>query len=152
MDSITRGLVVYVVLLLLFRISGKRSLAQITTFDFVLLLIFSEAIQQALIDNDSSMTNALLVIATLLGLDIGLSLVKGKSSLLQKLIDDTPLVLIEDGRLHKDRMKKARVDEDDILQSARQLQGLERLDQIKYAVLERSGGITVVPKRQASGS
>jgi uncharacterized membrane protein YcaP (DUF421 family) len=57
-------------------------------------------------------------------------------------------VLIENGKLLKDRMDKARVDESDILAKARELQGLERLDQIKYAVLERSGGITIIPEQQ----
>jgi uncharacterized membrane protein YcaP (DUF421 family) len=147
MDSILRGAAVYLVLLLLFRITGKRSLAQITTFDFVLLLIISEAIQQAMIDNDNSMTNAFLIVLTLLGLDVAISLLKQRSPTFEKLIDDVPLVLVEDGRPLKDRMDKARVDESDILSSARELQGLERMDQIKYAVLERSGGISIIPKQ-----
>lgn len=147
MDSILRATLVYLILLVLFRITGKRSLAQTTTFDFVLLLIVSEAIQQALLANDNSMTNAFLIVATLLAIDIGLSLVKQKSKTLEKLIDDVPLVLVEDGKPLRERMEKARVDEDDILSSARQLQGLERMDQIKYAVLERSGGISIVPKQ-----
>jgi uncharacterized membrane protein YcaP (DUF421 family) len=147
MDAVLRGAIVYLVLLVLFRISGKRSLAQITTFDFVLLLIVAEAIQQAMIDADNSMTNAFLVVVTLLGIDIALSLLKGRSRVLEKLIDDVPLVLVEDGRPLKERMDKARVDESDILTSARELQGLERMDQIKYAVLERSGGISIIPKQ-----
>jgi uncharacterized membrane protein YcaP (DUF421 family) len=147
MDAVLRGAIVYLVLLVLFRISGKRSLAQITTFDFVLLLIVAEAIQQAMIDADNSMTNAFLVVVTLLSIDIALSLLKGRSRLLEKLIDDVPLVLVEDGRPLKERMDKARVDESDILTSARELQGLERMDQIKYAVLERSGGISIIPKQ-----
>jgi uncharacterized membrane protein YcaP (DUF421 family) len=59
-----------------------------------------------------------------------------------------PLVIVENGKLLKDRMEKARVDEADILEKARELQGLERLDQIKYAVVERSGGISIIPKSQ----
>lgn len=147
MDSVLRGAVVYLVVLLLFRVTGKRSLAQITTFDFVLLLIIAEAIQQALVDADGSMINAFLTVVTLLTIDIGLSLIKGTSQMIEKVLDDVPLLLIEDGRIHRDRMAKARVDENDVLQAARELQGLERLDQIKYAILERSGGITIVPKR-----
>lgn len=147
MDSILRAALVYLILLVLFRITGKRSLAQTTTFDLVLLLIISEAIQQALLANDDSMTNAFLIVVTLLAIDIGLSLVKARSASLDKLIDDVPLVLVDDGTPLRDRMKKARVDDDDILASARELQGLERMDQIKYAVLERSGGISIVPKQ-----
>jgi uncharacterized membrane protein YcaP (DUF421 family) len=148
MDSIIRGAIVYLVLLLIFRIAGKRSLAQITTFDFVLLLIIAEAIQPALAGGDDSMTNSLILVLTLFGIDIGLSLLKDHSSLLEKLVDDVPLVLVEDGRPIQERLKKARVDEEDILTSARMSQGLERMDQIKYAVLERSGGISVIPKPQ----
>ncbi len=147
MDSILRAALVYLILLVLFRVTGKRSLSQTTTFDFVLLLIVSEAIQEALLAGDQSMTNALLLVGTLLAIDIGLSLVKQKSKTLEKLIDDVPLVLVEDGKPLRDRMDKARVDEEDILSSARELQGLERMDQIKYAVLERSGGISIVPRQ-----
>ena len=147
MDAVVRGAVVYVALLVVFRIAGKRSLAEITTFDFVLLLIIAEATQQALIDNDNSMTNAFLVILTLMGIDIALSLATQRSPRLGRLLDDIPLVLVEDGKPLRERMSKARVDESDILQSARQLQGLERMEQIKYAVLERSGGISIIPKQ-----
>ena len=59
------------------------------------------------------------------------------------------MVILEDGRLLKDRMNKARVDESDIMTAARELQGLERIDQIKYAVLERSGGISIIPKQNS---
>jgi uncharacterized membrane protein YcaP (DUF421 family) len=147
MDPILRALAIYLILIVVFRIAGKRSLAQITTFDFVLLLVIGEATQQALLGNDFSVTNAFLVIVTLVGLDIGLSLVKQRSQTVDKLLDSVPLIVLEDGRLLEERMKKARVDEYDILARARELQGLERIDQIKYAVLERSGGITIIPKK-----
>ena len=147
MDSIIRGTAVYLVLLVLFRLIGKRSLAETGAFDFVLLLIVAEATQQALLDDDNSMTNAFLVILTLLGLNVAFSVLKQRWQAFDRLIDDVPLVIVEDGRPLRDRMDKARVDELDILQAARQQEGLERLDQIKYAVLERSGGISVVPKQ-----
>lgn len=63
------------------------------------------------------------------------------------LIEDAPLAPVANGRPLRERMAKARVGDRDILASARQLQGLERMDQIKYAVLERSGGISIVPKQ-----
>lgn len=149
MDSVVRALAVYGVLLLVFRISGKRSLAQITTFDAVLLLIISETVQQAMIDGDESMTNAFLLAITLLGADVLLSVLTLRSAKLDRLLNDGPLVIIEDGRMHEKRMAKARVSEDDILESARQGLGIERLDQVKYAILERNGGITVIPKEGA---
>ena len=128
-------------------IGGQRSLAQITTFDFVLLLIIGEATQNALLGQDFSVTNAMLVIITLVTLDIGLSLLKRRSKRIDKWLDDVPLVIVEDGMPLKERMDKARVDIDDVLSAARHLQGIERLDQIRYAVLERSGGISIIPKK-----
>jgi uncharacterized membrane protein YcaP (DUF421 family) len=113
----------------------------------VLLLIIAESTQQGLTRNDYSLTNAFLLIVTLIGIDIAISLLKQRSPLISKLVDSTPLILVEDGKLLKDRMDKVRVDESDILQSSRELQGVERIDQIKYAVLERGGGISVIPKQ-----
>lgn len=146
MDAFLRPLVIYIVLLVFFRLSGKRSLAQITTFDFILLLIIGEATQQALLGDDFSLTNALLVVLTLLSLDIGFSLLQEHLPLVDRFIDGTPLLIIDNGTVLDDRLEKARVDRADILSAARRLQGLERLDQIKYAVLENDGGITVIPK------
>lgn len=146
MDAVLRAVVLYVVLMVLFRLGGKRSLAQITTFDFVLVLIVGEATQQALLGQDYSITNAFLVIVTLVTIDTIMSWWKQRSPNLEKWVDGVPLIIVEEGRPLKDRMDKARVDLDDVLAAARELQGLERLDQIKYAVLERSGGISVIPK------
>jgi uncharacterized membrane protein YcaP (DUF421 family) len=148
MDAVLRAAVFYFILLILVRISGRRTLAQITVFDFVLLLIISEATQSALVVDDDSMTNSFLVIVTLLIIDIGLSLAKLRYESLDKLIDGVPTVIVADGTPLRERMQRARVDENDIMEAARQLQGLERLDQIKFAVLEVSGGITVIPKKE----
>ena len=148
MDSVIRGLVVYLFLLVIFRLSGKRTMAQATTFDLALLLIISETTQEAMIDDDHSITNGMLLILTLVGLDIGISLWKQRSKTLEKWVDDVPLIILEDGKPIKERMDKSRVDETDILFAAREAQGLERLEQIKYAVLERSGGITIIPKER----
>lgn len=146
METILRALAIYTFLLLIFRISGKRSLAQTTTFDFVLLLVIGEATQQALIGDDYSLTNAMLAIVTLVGLDIGLSLVKERYKRIEKVVDDMPLVIVEHGQTLRERMDKERVDEEDVLAAARKDHGLESIRQIKYAVLERNGGISIVPR------
>ncbi len=149
MDSIVRALVIYVILLLVFRVSGKRSLAQITTFDFVLLLVISEATQQAMLGDDFSMTNATLAIVTLIGVDVALSVVQHRFPGFGKLIDSVPLVLVSDGEMQRAHMDKMRISEEDILEAARDKQGLERMDQVKYAVLERTGAISIVPRQQS---
>jgi uncharacterized membrane protein YcaP (DUF421 family) len=150
MDSVIRGAAVYLFLLLVFRIAGSRTLAQITSFDLVLLLIISEAVQQAMIGNDNSMTHAALIVLTLVGLNVFLSLLKQHSKPIEKVLEDVPLVLVEEGTLLRERMDKVRVDEDDILEAARELQGLERLDQIRFAVLERNGAITIIPRHRSA--
>ncbi len=145
MDTVLRGAAVYLFLILIFRISGKRSLAEVTTFDFVLILIVAETAQQALLGEDFSVTNAFILITTLMGLDIGLSLLKERFTTLDRVMDGLPLVIVEQGKPIQLHMKKSRVDEADVLEAARRLQGLERMEQIKYAVLERNGGITIIP-------
>lgn len=146
MEVVLRGIAIYVFLLVIFRITGKRSLAQITTFDFVLLLIIAEATQQGLLGEDFSITHALVLITVLIGIDVMLSIVKQRWRGIERYLEGLPLVIVENGRPLKERLNKSRVDEDDVLAAARQTQGLERMDQIKYAVLERSGGISIIPK------
>lgn len=147
MDSVIRGIVTYLAVWIVFRIAGKRTLAQITTFDAVLLLIISETTQAALVDDDNSLTNSMLLVLTLMGMDVLLSEVKRWFPAVEKVLDGCPLIIMERGRLDKHAMHVERVDENDILAAARTLQGLGRLDDIEYAVLEQSGGITVIPKQ-----
>ena len=148
MESVIRAGAVYFMMLVIFRMAGNRSIAQLTAFDFVLLLIVSEAIQNALITTDSSITNAFLLVLTLVGLDIMMSLWKQRSQTVEKILDGVPVLVIENGKLHRDRMERERVDEHDILASARERHGLERLDQVKHAVVEATGGISVIPKKR----
>ena len=148
MQSVLRAVAIYGFLLLIFRVMGKRSLAQITAFDFVLLLIIGEATQQALLGDDFSVINAWIVIGTLMFLELGLSLVKSWWPALDPILESTPLVIVENGRLLQDRTAHERVDVEDVLAAAREHHGLQRLEEIKYAVLERSGGISIVPQQK----
>lgn len=146
MDTVFRALGIYIALMLILRASGKRSLGQMTSFDFVLLLILGEATQQALIGDDFSVTTGVLLIGSLVGIDMTFAFLKQRSPSIERAIEGTALVIVENGRPLHDRMNQSRVDEADILAAARELQGLERMDQIKFAVLERSGGISIIPK------
>lgn len=146
MDSILRGVAVYVFLLLIFRIAGKRTLSQTTTFDLVLLLIISETTQQAMVDDDHSVTNGMLLIMTLVGMTILLSVLKQRFPKLDMALEGTPLILVDQGKVLRDRMEKCRVDESEILSAARMTQGLVGMDQIEYAILERNGDISIIPK------
>lgn len=149
MDTVLRALAMYAFLLVIFRVGGKRSLAQITAFDFVLLLIISETTQQALTGQDYSVTNAFLLVLTLVTVDIVLSLVKRHSPRVDRLVEGRPLVLVNEGKPIAERMAMERVDEEDILSAARTHHGLESLSQIRYAVLERNGGIAIIARKDA---
>jgi uncharacterized membrane protein YcaP (DUF421 family) len=87
-----------------------------------------------------------LLVATLVGMNILFSVVATRWRSFQKVIEDVPLVILEDGKPLEQRMRKERVEENEILEAARANHGLERLDQIKYAILERTGRITIVPR------
>lgn len=146
MDAVIRAVVIYTFVLIIIRAAGKRTLGQMTNFDFVLLMIISEATQQALMGaDDYSITHAVLVIGTLVGLDILVSLVKQRWPKVEKWVEGTPLVLIENGEPIQAHMDHARVDLMDLLAAAR-ANGLERLEQVKYAVLERNGSISIIAK------
>jgi len=112
-------------------------------------LIISETTQQAVVDNDHSLTSGVVRNSTLVAADIALSLLNQWSAAAAQWIDGTPLIVIREGRLLRDRLQCERIDADDILEAARAHLGLESLDQVETAVLERSGNVSVIPK--ASG-
>ncbi len=145
MNPVFRGLAVYLFVFIVFRLLGKRSLSEVTTFDFVLLLIISEATTDALIGEDYSLTACFIMVSTLVGVDLIFSLAKEKWSKLDTFFDGAPLIIVDHGRALKKRMKQTRVGEEDIMEAARLLHGLERMEQIKYAVLERDGSISIIP-------
>lgn len=149
MDSVLRAAAIYLVLMVLFKIAGRRSLAELTTFDLVLLMVIGEATQQALLGDDFSLVNAVLVIVTLIAIDIGFSLVKQRSLGFSRLLDGGPTILVEQGRVLHQRLKHARLDEEDILEASRSAQGIVDISQIKFAILERNGKISIIPYESA---
>lgn len=145
MDAVLRAAAIYVVLMILFKFSGRRSLSELTLFDFVLLLIIGEATQQALLGDDFSLTNAVLVIATLLAIDVGLSRLKWRWPRFDLWLEGSPVIVVEHGRPLEGRLRAAHLRIEDILESAREKQGLERLEQIKFAIIEKNGKISIIP-------
>jgi uncharacterized membrane protein YcaP (DUF421 family) len=145
-------LVVYVVLWLLIRLAGRRTLAELSTFDFILFLIIGGATQRALIGQDYSLINAFVVITTLIVVDILVGLAERDFSFINKIIKGVPTILVDDGHLLTGRMRRARVTVDEIMERARSLHGLETLAQIKYAILEASGEISIIPRDKPARS
>lgn len=149
MDSVLRAAAIYFALLLLFKLSGRRSLSELTIFDFVLLLIIGEATQQALLGDDFSIVNAVVVIITLIGIDVGLSALKWRWPVFDLWLEGSPTIVVEHGVPLHSRLSAARLKVEDILEAAREKQGLERLEQIKYAIIERNGKISIIPSESA---
>ena len=146
METVLRAVAIYLFLMIVFRISGKRALAEMNAFDMVLLLIIGESVSQGLMGDDFSITTALVLVTTLVLMEIAFAFIKQKSKVAEIWLDDAPLIVVEDGKPLRDRMDRARVDEEDVLEAARGAHGLENMQQIKYAVLERGGSISVIPK------
>ena len=146
MEPVLRAIGCYVLLLLVVRLSGKRGLAQVTIFDLVLLLLISQTVGQALIGQDTSLTAAAIIAITLVSANRVNDWVAHRWADMSHVLEDAPLVLIENGRVHDDRLASMKIRLDDILEKGRLDEGIERLDQIKHAILERSGSISIVPK------
>lgn len=147
MESVFRGVAIYLFLWLIFRVSGKRTLAQTSPFELVLLLIISEVTNQAMVDSDHSITNAILLIMTLVGMSILLSFLKHHSPAASRWLEGLPLPLVRKGQVLDENLDKTRVDEADILMAARFNQGVRTLDDVEEATVENDGEISIVPKK-----
>lgn len=150
MDMVLRACAIYAVVWLIFRLAGRRTMAQMTTFDFVLLLVCGEATQQGLLGEDYTVTNAAIVVLTLVVLDHICTTIRARSTRLERIMEGSPVLIMENGRLVPERMKRERIDVEDILHAARHSHGLSRLEQIRHAVLEPSGGISIIPAQNQS--
>lgn len=145
MNIVLKVAIVYGLLLLVFRIAGKRSLADITPFDLLLTIVMGDIIQQAIVGEDHSLVGAAVIVITLVGMDILLSVLKHRFEKLGKILDGIPSIIVRNGKIDQRVADKERIDLEDILAAARRVQGVGRLDRIGVAVIEESGGISIIP-------
>jgi len=145
-----RVIAIYGFLLFVFRVAGKRTVAEMTSFDLIVLLVIGDATQQGLIGDDFSVTTAVVAVSCLILIDIALGQVKSRWPSVDRVVDGVPLILIFKGEMLRDRMEREGVDINDILEAAREQNGIQNLDEIEYAVLERHGGISVIPRRPSA--
>ena len=148
MDTILRVAVVYLFLLATMRLLGKREFGQLSPFEVINLLIISEIVQQAMIRDDYSVTNALTGVSVLLLLVYLTSLLSYRFRKVERLVEGTPTVLVLNGRYVVYNLDRERVAPDEI-QAEMHKSGLEKLDQVKLALLEGDGKITFI--REDSG-
>jgi len=144
-EYVLRSVVVYVVLLGMIRLSGKRTMGQFTPFDVLLIVLLGNAVQNALLGTDTSLLGGLLLAAVLISLNWTTGYLASRSRRIERLIEGVPVILARDGRLFEEVLRKELVSLNDFEEALRQ-NGELGLADVKYAILETDGRISVVPR------
>ena len=146
-ELILRGVIVYVFLLILIRITGKRQIGQLAPFDLVLLLVLSNAVQNAMNGGDNSVGGGLISAVTLVLLNYAVGFATYRSKAIEAVIEGRPEVLIHNGRLFPETMKRAQLTHHELNAALRQA-GCDSIDDVHSALLENNGAISVVPRNK----
>jgi len=148
MDIVLRGIAVFFALFLLMRVIGKRELSKLEPFDLILLIILGDAVQQGLTQDDYSLTGAMLAVGTIAVLQIVTSYANFKFPRVRSVIDGQPLVIVQDGKPIEKNLNRERLTMDDLAVAARR-EGIGKLDDVAWAVIESSGTISFIKKSDA---
>jgi len=146
MDLVLRTAVVFSFVYLLTRTLGRRELSSLEPFDVILLVVIGDLVQQGVTQSDNSVTGAVIVLSTLGLLTVMLSFANFRLPGMRPVLEGEPLILVEDGRVIERNMKRERLTMDDLTSSAREQQ-VDSLDDVRWAVLETSGQISIIPKQ-----
>lgn len=146
MDIVLRALFAYLFITFLLRVVGRRELSSMSPSDLILLVVLGDLIQNGVTQSDYSMTGVVLATSTIALCAVLTSLLVYKSKRASNIIEGTPLIVVQDGRPIEQNMKSERLNLDDLMEEAR-AQQIERLDEIKWAVLEPSGTISFIKQR-----
>lgn len=149
-DIILRTAVAWLGLTILLRLSGRRTLGEMSAVDLVVLLIAGDMIQQALLGDDASLTSGFLVVVTLLTLTMAYAKAKATWPGAARHLEGVPTVLLRDGKPDTRQMANSRIAMDEILEAAR-LQGVAEPEEIRFALLEVSGQISIIPRASGGG-
>jgi uncharacterized membrane protein YcaP (DUF421 family) len=150
-EFVLRGLIVYGAVLVLLRLSGKRQIGQLTPFDLVLLLVLSNAVQNAMNAGDNSVTAGLILAVTLVGANAALGFLTWRSRRLEKLVEGRPQFLIHDGKVFRDVMARERITPDDLHKALRHA-GCDNATDVHFAILETDGTISVKTRQHAAAA
>lgn len=142
---VLRACIVYFILLALIRASGKRTMGQFTPFDMLLVVLLGNAVQNALLGQDTSVGGGLLLATTLLLLNWVVGLVSARSARMEALVEGVPVLLARDGKVYKDVLRRELISRADFDKAMRE-SGVEDLEDIRMAVLETNGHITLVAR------
>jgi uncharacterized membrane protein YcaP (DUF421 family) len=143
LSIVLRAAAGYFILLFAVRLIGRRTASMMAPFDLVLLFLFGGICINAIIGDDRSFAGAISAIATIGLMHILVSWAKARSDRVGRIVDGTPVVVYERGQWHDGRMRALRLSKQDIMAAARQ-RGLQRLEQVRYAISERDGKIAII--------
>ncbi|HUO57362.1 MAG TPA: YetF domain-containing protein [bacterium] len=144
-EKILRSAVVYLFILLAFRFTGKRQVGQLTPFDLVVLLIISNVVQNAVIGNDNSLGGGIIGAIVILLLNWIVVLAAYRFKPFRRVMAGEPTLLVHNGRVFQDRMEREHISMED-LNAALRKNGVVDTHQVRFAVLEENGQISVIPK------
>jgi uncharacterized membrane protein YcaP (DUF421 family) len=148
MDLVLRACVVFFAIFLVTRVIGRRELSTMEPFDLILLIVTGDLMQQAVTQSDLSLTGGLTVLATMALLTVALSYISFKIPKLRPVLDGEPLVLVQDGEIIERNLRRERITVGELLAEARQQQ-VASVDEIRFAVLETNGRISVIPAKSS---
>jgi len=138
-----RACIVYFVLLVMIRVSGKRSMGQFTSFDMLLVVLLGNAVQNALLGTDTTVGGGLILAATLIALNWGVGYVSSRSDRAERLFEGVPVVLARDGHVYREILRRELVSRADFHKAMRENDCAE-VDHIGLATLETNGHITIL--------
>ncbi len=144
-ELVVRCTIVYFFMLVLLRISGKRQIGQLAPFDLVLLLVLSNAVQNAMNAGDNSLLAGIILATTLVVLNYLVGLATFKSKQIEALVEGRPEILIHNGRLYKEALNREKITQHE-LNAALRAAGCSGVQEVRFAVLENNGQITVERK------
>jgi uncharacterized membrane protein YcaP (DUF421 family) len=147
MDIAVRSIVVFFFVFVLMRIVGRRELSTLEPFDLILLIVLGDSVQQALTQDDYSVTGAFIVVTTIALLQVFMSYLNFRVPRLRPLINGEPIVIVQDGQVIEGNARRERLTLDDIAEAAR-VQQIASLEDVRWAVLETSGELTFIEKQK----
>ena len=147
---VLRAMAVYAVLMVLIRISGKRTMGQFTPFDMLLIVLLGNAVQNSLLGKDTSLGGGVLLAATLIAINWCVAFVTSRSGRAERVVEGVPVVLARDGQLFRSVLRRELVSEEDFDEALRQ-NGQMTLADVRIALLETNGSISVVPRGSDGG-
>jgi len=149
-ELIIRSIVVYVFMIIILRISGKRQVGQLAPFDLVLLLVLAKAVQNSKNGGDNSLIGGLISATTLIGLNYAVGTATFRSKKMAALIEGRPQVLIHNGKLYEEVLTSAQLTRHELNAALRQ-SGCTCIEEVHTAVLENNGQISVTAKSRMKG-